>query len=185
MYPAIFLDRDGVIIENRDNYVRSWGDVTFLPGALGALARLKETEYKIVIVTNQSAVGRGIISLAEAQAINAQFLQVIQQHGGRIDDIYMCIHAPPQGCDCRKPRPGLIMQAVSERSLDLNRSLLIGDALSDIQAGQNAGVPTNILVKTGRGEAQLRLPEAQTLKPFLIFDRFEDAVVSLLAGLLS
>lgn len=185
MYPAIFLDRDGVIIENRDNYVRSWDDVTFLPGALEALARLKETEYKIVIVTNQSAVGRGIISLAEAQAINSQFLQVIQQHGGRIDDIFMCIHAPPQGCDCRKPRPGLIMQAVSERSLDLNRSLLIGDALSDIQAGQNAGVPINILVKTGRGGAQLRLPEAQTLKPFLIFDRFEDAVVSLLAGLLS
>jgi histidinol-phosphate phosphatase family protein len=185
MDPAIFLDRDGVIIENRDHYVRSWDDVVFLPGALEALARLNDTKYKIVIVTNQSAVGRGIISLAEAQAINAQFLKVIQQHGGRIDDIYMCVHAPPQGCDCRKPRPGLIMQAVSERSLDLNRSLLIGDALSDIQAGQNAGVPINILVKTGRGEAQLRLPEAQTLMPFLVFDRFEDAVVSLLAGLLS
>ena len=185
MYPAIFLDRDGVIIENRANYVRSWQDVVTFPGALKALAALKETEFKIVIVTNQSAVGRGIISLAEAQAINTQLLQVIQQHGGRIDRVFMCVHAPPQGCECRKPRPGLIIQAASEQLLDLKRSFLIGDALSDIRAGQNAGIPINILVKTGRGEAQSRLPEAQTLKPFLIYDRFEDAVFSLLAGLLS
>ncbi len=184
MHPAIFLDRDGVIIENQDHYVRSWQDVVFLQGALEALARLKETPYKIFVITNQSAVGRGIITLAEAQAINTQFLQVIHEYGGRIDDIYMCVHAPPQGCDCRKPRPGLIMQAVSEHSLDLNRSLLVGDALTDIQAGQNAGVSINILVKTGRGAAQLRLPEAQSLKPFLVYDRFEDAVVSLLKGLL-
>ncbi len=184
MDPAIFLDRDGVIIENRENYVRSWKDVIVYPGAFAALALLKETNYRVVMVTNQSAVGRGIISLEEAQAINARLLQRIDEHGGRIDGVFMCVHAPPQGCDCRKPRPGLILQAASELSLDLSRSLLIGDALSDIQAGQNAGVPTNILVKTGRGEAQLRLPEAQILKPFLIYDRFEDAVVSLLKGLL-
>jgi D-glycero-D-manno-heptose 1,7-bisphosphate phosphatase len=185
MHPAIFIDRDGVIIENQENYVRSWADVVHFPGALSALALLKNTDYKIVIITNQSVVGRGIISLLEAQAINEKLLNVIQENGGRIDGIFMCTHAPPQGCDCRKPQPGLILQAASELSLDISRSFLVGDALTDIKAGQNAGVPINILVKTGRGLSQSRLPEAQSLKPFLIYDRFEDAVVSLLAGLLS
>lgn len=184
MNPAVFLDRDGVIIENVDTYVRSWSDVVIFPDALRALARLRDTVYKVIIVTNQSAVGRGIISADEAQAINQRLIQIIEQSGGRIDGVYMCLHAPPQGCECRKPRPGLIMQAASELSLDLNRSLMIGDALSDIQAGQNAGIPKNILVRTGRGEKQSRLPEALALKPFLIYDRLEDTVNDLVAGLL-
>jgi D-glycero-D-manno-heptose 1,7-bisphosphate phosphatase len=185
MDPAVFLDRDGVLIENRSNYVRSWEDVAILPGALESLARLKTTGYKVIIVTNQSAVGRGIITMDEAREINDRFLQVIRRSGGRIDASYMCPHAPPQGCDCRKPRPGLIMKAAAEHSLDLTRSLLVGDALSDIQAGQNAGIPTNILVKTGRGDAQSQLPDAQTLKPFLIMNRFADAVDYLIDNLLS
>ena len=184
MDPAVFLDRDGVIIENVATYVRSWADVIVFPQALKALARLCLTPYKIVIITNQSAVGRGILTLAEAQAINDRLLQVIRQSGGRVDGVYMCVHAPPQGCECRKPRPGLIMRASSELSLDLKRSILVGDALSDIQAGQNAGIPTNILVRTGRGVAQSRLPEAQGLQPFLIYDQLEGAVDNLLAGLL-
>jgi D-glycero-D-manno-heptose 1,7-bisphosphate phosphatase len=185
MYPAVFLDRDGVIIENVATYVRSWEDVSFLPGALTALACLQESPYKVVIVTNQSVVGRGLISYETAQSINDRILEAIHQAGGRIDGVYMCVHAPPQGCECRKPRPGLIMQAASELSLDLQRSLLIGDALSDIQAGQNAGIPVNIMVRTGRGEKQSRLPDANTLKPFLVYDRLEDAVNDLLANLLS
>jgi D-glycero-D-manno-heptose 1,7-bisphosphate phosphatase len=184
MYPAIFLDRDGVLIENRDNYVRSWADVEFIPGSTQALARLTHTDYKIVLITNQSAVGRGVISLEQAQAINQQLLSVIRQAGGRIDAVYMCIHAPQQGCNCRKPRPGLIMQAATELALDINRSFLVGDALSDVLAGQNAGIPTNVLVKTGRGEKQSNLPEAQTLKPFLTFDRFDEAVNVLFPNLL-
>jgi D-glycero-D-manno-heptose 1,7-bisphosphate phosphatase len=184
MNPAIFLDRDGVIIENVDTYVRSWSDVVIYPEALSALARLSETTYKIIIVTNQSVVGRGIISISDAQAINQRLIQVIEQSGGRIDGLFMCVHAPPQDCECRKPRPGLIMQAASELSLDLSRSLLVGDALSDIQAGQNAGIPKNILVRTGRGDKQSRLPEALTLKSFLTYDRLEVAVDDLMNGLL-
>jgi len=184
MNPAIFLDRDGVIIENVDTYVRAWSDVVFYPDSLNALARIRDTEYKVVIVTNQSAVGRGIITEDDAREINQRLIQVVEQSGGRIDGVYMCVHAPPQGCECRKPRPGLIMQAASDLSLDLSRSLLVGDALSDIQAGQNAGIPKNILVRTGRGEKQSRLPEALTLKPFLTYDRLEDAVEALITGLL-
>jgi D-glycero-D-manno-heptose 1,7-bisphosphate phosphatase len=185
MHPAIFLDRDGVIIDNVASYVRTWEDVSILPGALSALARLRDSGFKVVIVTNQSAVGRGIISIEVARSINDRLLQIIHQAGGQIDGVFMCVHAPQQGCDCRKPRPGLIMQAASELSLDLSRSFLIGDALSDIQSGQNAGIPVNIMVRTGRGEQQSHLPDAHTLKPFLIYDRLEDAVKEIFDNLLS
>jgi len=185
MNPAVFLDRDGVLIENRDQYVRTWNDVALLPGVLEALALLSQLPVKIVIVTNQSVVGRGIITVDEALTIQNRLVQVIHQAGGRIDGSYMCPHAPPQGCSCRKPLPGLIIQAAAELSIDLSRSAIIGDALSDIQAGQNAGIPLRILVKTGRGEKQSLLPQAQTLKPFLIVNRFADAVDYLIPNLLS
>lgn len=185
MVPAIFLDRDGVIIENREHYVRSWADVALYPGAIKALSLINDIPLKIVIITNQSAVGRGIISVEEAEDINNRLLAVIEQSGGRIDAVFMCTHAPQQGCDCRKPRPGLILQAASELNLDLQRSFLIGDALSDIEAGKNAGITRNILVRTGRGEKQSHLPAATLIEPFQIFDRFEDAVEFLMPDFLS
>ena len=94
MHPAIFLDRDGVIIENQPAYVRSWDDVQFIPQALVALARLRDSLFKIVIVTNQSAIGRGQITLSEADSINRRLVQVIEKAGGRIDGVFMCPHAP-------------------------------------------------------------------------------------------
>jgi len=185
MNKAIFLDRDGVVIENVASYVRSWADVLIFPGALAALARLRNSLYKIVIVTNQSAVGRGIISLAEATSINDRLVRVIEEAGGRIDGLFMCPHAPQEHCDCRKPQPGLMLQAASALNLDLSRSILVGDALSDIQAGQNARICTNILVRTGRGAAQYALPAARTLPPFPVYDCLEDVVDALLSGPLS
>ena len=136
MKPAIFLDRDGVIIENHPDYVRSWDDVIFYPQALSALAQICQSPYAIVLITNQSAVGRGIISINMAWAINQQLVDVVQQSGGRIDGVYMCPHAPWEGCDCRKPKPGLFLQAAQELGLDLGRSLMIGDALTDLPVGQ-------------------------------------------------
>jgi D-glycero-D-manno-heptose 1,7-bisphosphate phosphatase len=154
MFPAIFLDRDGVIIDNVDSYVRSWSDVQFLPGSLQALSKLAHFPYKVVVVTNQSAVGRGIISLAEADAIGARILSVIRAAGGRVDGVYTCPHAPDANCDCRKPRPGLLLRAAGDLDIDLRRSIMVGDALSDLQAGQAAGVARTLLVLTGRGHKQ-------------------------------
>jgi D-glycero-D-manno-heptose 1,7-bisphosphate phosphatase len=154
---AVFLDRDGVIIENVDSYVRTLSEVIFIPGALEALQRLSSSLYKIIIVTNQSAVGRGVISLAMAEEINRHVVLRITQAGGRVDGLYMCPHAPKDGCDCRKPLPGLILRAARELSIDLGRSILVGDALTDLQSGQAAGICTNMLVRTGRGQTQLGL----------------------------
>jgi D-glycero-D-manno-heptose 1,7-bisphosphate phosphatase len=184
MDQAVFLDRDGVIIENIHSYIRQWEDVKFYPSSLKSLKKLALSTYKIIIVTNQSAIGRGIITLAEAQAINKRFLEVIKEASGRVDGLFMCPHSPLDRCDCRKPLPGLILQAAETLSLDLSHSIVIGDALSDIQAGQAAGIPTNILVMTGRGSAQLQLPLAASLPRFIISDGLENAIDGILSGLL-
>jgi D-glycero-D-manno-heptose 1,7-bisphosphate phosphatase len=176
-WPALFLDRDGVIIENRDEYVRSWDDVVLIPGALQALATLAErNSFRIVIVTNQSPIGRGLITQSDANEINNQLVGMIESAGGHVAGVFMCPHTDADDCECRKPRPGLLLQAAAELHLDLSNSMMIGDALTDIQAARAAGVDDAWLVRTGRGRFQENLPEAVDLQPFLIFDDLEDAL---------
>jgi D-glycero-D-manno-heptose 1,7-bisphosphate phosphatase len=158
MLPAIFLDRDGVLIENRSDYIRDWSQVRFIPDALEALSKTVIKNHKVVIVTNQSAIGRGLISLETAQEINDRLVDVIKSLGGRVDAIYTCPHKPEDDCDCRKPKPGLLLRAAEDLSLNLHRSWMIGDAWSDLLAGQAAGVHSVAIVKTGRGAEQLLLP---------------------------
>jgi D-glycero-D-manno-heptose 1,7-bisphosphate phosphatase len=176
MHKAIFMDRDGVIIQNRPNYVLSWSDVEYLPQSFEAL-RIIHPTIKIIIITNQSAVGRGLITLQAAQALNQRIEQEIRDHGGRVDGSYMCPHSPQQACQCRKPQPGLILRAARELDIDLDNSLLIGDALSDILAGKNAGIPKNILVETGRGSQQILLPELHLIDDILIYKNLLTAVL--------
>lgn len=176
MFPAIFLDRDGVIIENRSDYVRSWEDVHVFPQALEALAKASASPYKFVLVTNQSAVGRGLMSLAAAEAINCRLKALIEDTGGRVDGIFLCPHAPEADCDCRKPRPGLLLQAAQALDLDLPRSVMIGDALTDLMAGQAAGVGRLVLVRSGRGAAQDLLPKPESLQPYQTYDTLTSAL---------
>lgn len=170
LHRAIFIDRDGVIIENRDDYVRSWDDVYIFPQALSALSKINNSNYKIVIITNQSAVGRGLISLRTADQINQCLITEIQSVGGRIDGVYICPHAPETDCSCRKPKPGLLLAAAEELSLNLSQSVMIGDALTDIMAGQAAGVGKSSMVLTGRGAEQSKLSQPKGLGSFDICD---------------
>jgi D-glycero-D-manno-heptose 1,7-bisphosphate phosphatase len=179
MMQTIFLYRDGVIIENRDSYVRSWNDVYIYPQALEALAKFRHMPLYFVIVTNQSAVGRGIISKQEADTINSRLVDEIANSGGRIDAVFMCPHAPFDNCGCRKPKPGLFLQAAQTLSLNLNKSVMIGDALTDLVAAKTAGVNQNVLVRTGRGEKQSNLIEAQSIAPFSTYDTLLDAFINL------
>lgn len=181
--PALFLDRDGVFIENRANYVRGWEDVQFFPKALAALARIRAVPYKIIVVTNQSAVGRGIISLETAVALNNRILEVLRQANGRIDASYLCPAKPGTSDPCRKPRPGMLLQAAQEHKIDLSQSYMIGDALTDIQAGQAAGVMQAILLLTGRGQDQAQLPQAKTLPTFITFSTLANALFHLFPNL--
>jgi len=176
MYPAIFLDRDGVIIENCPDYVRSWADVQIFEQALAALAKLRHSPYKIVIVTNQSAIGRGIMTFEQAHSINARLVETIVHAGGRVDGIFICPHTPDENCQCRKPRPGMLFQAANHLSLDLSRSMMIGDAVSDLLAGKRAGVQQLALVQTGRGLLQSQLPVHRELGSFPIYDHLSSAM---------
>lgn len=179
--PAIFLDRDGVINANRADYVKQWTEFCFLPGALEALQKLATLGWPIVIITNQSAIGRGIVSQANVEQIHQQMIDAIHAAGGRIDAIFTCPHHPEDGCDCRKPRPGLLLQAQAELQIDLARSILVGDAVSDLQAAQAVGC-LPILVKSGRGRAQLAHWPPQKLDEILVAEDLAHAVTQILLG---
>lgn len=152
--PAVFLDRDGVLNENRADYVRTWQQVAFLPGVFQAMQRLAASPFVVVVVTNQSAVGRGLMSAETLAAINQGIVREVQQAGGRIDAVYACPHAPADGCDCRKPQPGMLLAAAQALHIDLARSYLVGDAVSDMEAGLAVGCQP-VLVRTGRGTNQI------------------------------
>src|SRR5947199_10026958 len=143
--PAVFLDRDGTIIEDRD-YCSDPNDVEIFPGAPEALRRLKSNGFKLIIITNQSGIGRGLFTLEQYQAVEAEVLR--QLGNGLIDATYFCPDAPSQHSNCRKPATGMVCAAAREHQLDLSRSFLVGDKETDVECGHNAGVRA-IRVKTG------------------------------------
>jgi D-glycero-D-manno-heptose 1,7-bisphosphate phosphatase len=151
--PAVFLDRDGVLNHNRADYVRTWAQVQFLPGVFEAMQRLSSSPFVVVVVTNQSAVGRGLMTVEGLATINQGIVRQVQQSGGRIDAVYACPHRPDDGCPCRKPQPGMLLQAALDLGIDLARSYLVGDAVSDAEACLAAGCRP-VMVRTGRGTKQ-------------------------------
>ncbi len=167
---AVFLDRDGVINRNRSDYVKSWSEFEFMDGALPALARLAQTDFLVFVITNQSAIARGLTTHEQVQDIHRRMIDHLARWGGRVDDIFYCPHHPDAGCACRKPLPGLLLQAGARRDIDLSSSYMIGDSLEDMQAGLAAGC-TTLLVKTGRGmEAIERLEQWRGPRPIVVPD---------------
>jgi histidinol-phosphate phosphatase family protein len=154
MLRAVFIDRDGVICCNRDDYVKSWEEFVFLPGALEALTRLAYLDLYVIVVTNQSIISRHMAPVEAVEDIHARMVRAIEAVGGRVDRVMYCPHRPEEHCDCRKPQPGLLLMAAEEFGLTLSQSYLIGDAETDMQAGRAAGC-RRYLVLTGRGRRQL------------------------------
>jgi histidinol-phosphate phosphatase family protein len=141
--PTVILDRDGVLNRKppRAQYVRSWSEWEWLPGALEAMRLLREADYRIIIASNQPGIGRGIMSEADLEAVNSRMKQEIVQAGGRIDAIYYCPHHWNDGCECRKPKSGLLYQAQRDFHLDLTRTPFIGDDERDAAAAATADCP--------------------------------------------
>lgn len=171
--PAAFIDRDGTLIEEV-NFLSRIEDLRLFPFTRQALAALKDAGFYVIVVTNQSGIGRGLYSEAAMDAIHEE-MQV--RLGDLIDAFYFCPHLPNEGCRCRKPNLGMIEAACSEYEIDLQRSWMIGDKRLDIETGHNAGIST-ALVKTGYGAGHLS--ELKNL-PDIVADDLLDAVRQLLA----
>jgi histidinol-phosphate phosphatase family protein len=152
---VLFLDRDGVINEDREDYVKSWQEFKFIKGVRPALKKIKEAQIPVVVITNQSIIGRGWVSERDLTALHGRMSAAIKEGGGEILKIYHCPHHPKDRCRCRKPRIGLLKQAAREFDFDLKECLFVGDSLKDIQAGNRAGCRT-VLVQTGQGEESLK-----------------------------
>ena len=156
---AVFLDRDGTIMED-SNYVGDVTRVVLIAGAAPALKRLQDAGYQLFIITNQSGVGRGYFTREAVEAIHAHLDEYFGSAGVRFDRYYVCPHHPEDNCDCRKPKPRFLIEAAREYGLDLSRCFMIGDRASDIQAGATAGAKT-VLVLTGGGRETLAKQEAK------------------------
>ena len=140
-----------MINKDRSDYVKRWPEFQFIPGSLDALQRLNESGYRVIIVTNQSVINRNMVSLKTLQDIHHNMAQAIADRGGHVEDIFFCPHVPEDGCDCRKPAPGLIRQAQTKYDIDMAQTCMIGDSLKDILCAQSAGCGKVILVRTGYG----------------------------------
>lgn len=135
---ALFLDRDGTLIIDKD-YPRDPDQVELMDGSIEFLSEMQQLNFALVVVSNQSGIGRGIIHPDEAKAVHERFLQLFKEHGVTFAGAYHCPHGPDDDCSCRKPKPGMLLQAEKELNLDLSQSYMIGDKLADVAAGHNAG----------------------------------------------
>jgi D-glycero-D-manno-heptose 1,7-bisphosphate phosphatase len=141
---AVFLDRDGTLIEDK-GYMKATDQIVLLPGVLDALKKLMEMNYELIVITNQSGVGRGLITENDVIRVNNILSETLQFFGISISAFYFCPHHPDVGCECRKPRPGMILRALDEMNIDKKKSYMVGDKLSDAEAGVAAGV-TPVLI---------------------------------------
>ena len=175
----VILDRDGVINEDSDNYIKSPEEWVPIPGSLEAIARLNNAGAVVTVATNQSGIGRGLFSINELNRIHAKFRDALARVGGHVDGIFFCQHTPEAQCECRKPAPGLL-RAISLRfATGLRDTPIIGDSLRDIEAARAANA-NPVLVRSGKGMfTQQNSPDLHNVP---CFDDLADAVDHLLSG---
>jgi len=151
---AVFLDRDGTVNEEM-GYINHLSRFVLLPRTAEAIKRFNDAGIKVVVVTNQSGAARGYFPPSLVEEVHTHLRNLLAAQGARLDGLYTCLHGPEDGCACRKPKPGLILQAVRELNVDLSRSYVVGDRYKDIQTGANAGVK-GIFVLTGYGRGEYK-----------------------------
>jgi D-glycero-D-manno-heptose 1,7-bisphosphate phosphatase len=167
--PAVFLDRDGTLIEERE-YLGDPAGVELLPGAGAALRKLQDAGYKLVVITNQSGIGRGYYTVDDMHRVNARMLELLAPDGVRVEKIYFAPEAPGQPSRGRKPNPQFLFDARDECSVDLAQSYIIGDKLLDLECGWNAGVRRAILVRTGYGASVEQTSPGKLARAWVVND---------------
>jgi len=167
----IVLDRDGVINHDSPNFIKSPDEWRPIPGSLEAIARLNHAGYRVVVATNQSGVGRGLLDFATLNAIHDKMHRALAQAGGRIDAIFYCPHTADARCECRKPKAGMLREIGVRFNVDMSGVACVGDGLRDLQAAESVGAQP-MLVLTGKGEKTLReggFPRNTVIFPDLAF----------------
>ncbi len=181
---TIFLDRDGVINENRADYVKSWQEFRFLAGSREAIAQLTRAGHRIVVCSNQAAIARGMLAVETVEDIHRRMMAEIAKAGGNVEKVYYCPHGKDENCECRKPRPGMLLRARDELDVNLKDAVFVGDSMTDVRAGLAAGVHT-ILVLTGLGIEQYSNHSHEVDGQFHITLNLKHATELILNGLLT
>ncbi len=173
---VVFLDRDGTINHDSPDYIKNRSEFKIMPGSIEAIRLLTLSGFTSIIITNQSALARKLISPDELDHIHAIMKAAIRLGGGKITDIFFCPHLPNEGCDCRKPAPGLLLQAQLKYNIDLPTSIMVGDSAKDIECARNAGCGKAVLVKTGKdAAAEDMLKSKQIDADYTAIDLFDAA----------
>lgn len=175
----IILDRDGVINEDSADFIKSATEWQPIPGSMQAIARLHRNDWHVVVATNQSGIARGLLGRDALMQIHEKMHAAATEAGGRIDAVFFCPHGPEEGCNCRKPKPGLLLDIGQRLKMELDGVPAIGDSLSDIQAAAAAGAAP-ILVRTGKGEKTSELTDFPSDIP--VYHNLAGAVDALLSG---
>ena len=164
MTKAIFLDRDGVINQERRDYVKKLDEFRILDKTSDAINIIKNRGFLVIIITNQSAISRKLLSVQTLTKIHEKLQSYLEKYGTSFDGVYFCPHIPSENCECRKPKPGLIVQAVTDFQIDLSQSYMIGNSETDVQAATNAGCK-GILLKENQTllEAVMDLFESEKI----------------------
>lgn len=175
MSHIVFLDRDGVINKDSADYIKTPSEFEFIPKSPEAIALLCEHDFKIIIITNQSIIGRKMADPSTLAAIFKKMTAGVKKAGGHITDIFFCPHLPKDNCSCRKPAPGLIQQAILKHQVDLSKTIMVGDSAKDMECGLNAGCKTTVLVRTGNGNAALPALLSRGIHPDYVADNLYTA----------
>ena len=172
---VVFLDRDGVINRDSPDYIKNWSEFEFLPESIAAMRFLTLSGFTLIVITNQSAIGRKITSAEDVGHIHAMMQKCLKAEGCEIKDIFLCPHRPDEGCNCRKPKPGMILSAQQKYQIDLSTACMVGDNAGDIECGRNAGCRYAVLVKTGNSLVAQKILAEKNIIPDYIADNLYDA----------
>ncbi|VAW94153.1 hypothetical protein MNBD_GAMMA23-2187 [hydrothermal vent metagenome] len=174
----IILDRDGVINQDSDDYIKSPEEFIPLEGSLAAIAKLKQAEYRVVVATNQSGIARELYDLDTLHRIHDKLNRLLQSEGTHLDGIFYCPHGPDDNCHCRKPKPGMYLDIAKRFNIDLTETTVVGDSLRDLQAAITVQAKP-ILVRTGKGERTIK-KHAKEISGIPVYESLADFVNSIL-----
>ena len=173
---VVFLDRDGVINYDSPEYIKNRSEFKFIPGSIEAVTDLTQNGFTSIVISNQSALSRKLISPEELDDIHKMMKKTIASTGGWITEIFFCPHMPDDGCECRKPEPGLIFRAQRKYNISLVDSVMVGDSIKDIECARNAGCGAAVLVKSGNNREAANALRRKRIFPDHVAQNLREAV---------